>query len=135
MKLNDDTIKELIDAAIGVRECAYAPYSQFKVGAALLSESGTVYTGCNVENASYGATICAERSAVVKAVSAGEQAFQAIAIVYNEKEKAVPCGVCRQVLAEFNTSMTVVMANTAGEYECSTLQELLPNSFEKSSLK
>ena len=135
MKLSEDTIKELIAAAIAVRECAYAPYSQFKVGAALLGESGTIYTGCNVENASYGATICAERSAVVKAVSAGEQAFPAIAIVYDEKEKAIPCGMCRQVLSEFNNAMTVIMANTAGEFDVNTLQELLPKSFEKSSLK
>jgi cytidine deaminase len=135
MKLSDDTIKELIAAAIGVRQCAYAPYSQFKVGAALLAESGEIYSGCNVENASYGATICAERAAVVKAVSAGEQAFQAIALVYDQKEMAVPCGVCRQVLSEFNMAMTVIMANTAGEYESSTMQELLPCSFKKSSLK
>ena len=135
MKLSNASIRELIDAAVAVRERAYAPYSQFMVGAALLTESGAVYTGCNVENASYGGTICAERAAVVKAVSDGETAFSAIAIVYDEKEMAVPCGICRQVLAEFNTEMTVIMANTAGEYESSTMQELLPCSFKKSALK
>lgn len=134
MELREDAIRDLIGAAVNVRECAYAPYSHFKVGAALLTEKGSVYTGCNVENASYGATICAERTAVVKAVSEGEMVFTAIAVVYDETAYAVPCGICLQVLAEFNQEMIVIMANTAGEYECDTLRELLPRSFDKSSL-
>jgi len=104
----------LIAKAMEAREKAHAPYSNFAVGAALLAKSGRVYTGCNVENASYGLSICAERAAVFKAVSEGEREFEAIAVV---TEKGVtPCGACRQVLIEFGEDIQVIVANGAGEY-------------------
>lgn len=132
------TEKELLIKAVEAREFAYAPYSNHKVGAALLGKSGKVYTGCNVENAAYSPTNCAERTAVFKAVSEGEREFCAIAIVggLNDQlsETLAPCGVCRQVLAEFcNDSMPVIMG-TPEKITVSTLGELLPSSFGKSSL-
>jgi cytidine deaminase len=119
--------ENLIAKAMEAREKAYVPYSRFAVGAALLGKSGRVYTGCNVENASYGLTICAERAAVFKAVSEGEHDFEAIAVV---TEKGVtPCGACRQVLMEFGEDIQVIVANGAGEYRAFTLRELLPEAF------
>ncbi len=106
---------------------AYAPYSGYRVGAALVGTSGLVYSGCNVENASLGLTLCAERSAVVKAVSEGENDFAAIVVV--TQDGASPCGACRQVLAEFNPDMDVYMATPAGNYTRKTIRELLPDSF------
>jgi len=128
-----EVIQSLIQAAMQVRQLAYAPYSKYSVGAALLGENGTIYTGCNVENASYGATICAERSAVVKAVSEGIHHFQAIAIVTDNGGS--PCGICRQVLYEFSPELLMVMTNASGlvvaEYP---LDELLPRGFGPSGL-
>lgn len=122
----------LIAKAMKAREQAYAPYSHFTVGAALLGKSGRVYTGCNVENASYGLSICAERAAVFKAVSEGERDFKAIAVV---TEKGVtPCGACRQVLMEFGEDMQVIVANESGEYRVLTLRELLPEAFTPENL-
>ncbi len=121
------TPTELIDLAIKARKKAYAPYSHYKVGAALLGKSGTVYTGCNVENASYGHTICAERTAVVKAVSEGETEFEAIAVV--TKNSGSPCGACRQVLSEFAPGLIVYIADKDGEFRTATLKDLLPDSF------
>ncbi len=121
------TPTELIDFAIKARRKAYAPYSHYKVGAALLGKSGKVYTGCNVENASYGHTICAERTAVVKAVSEGETEFEAIAVV--TKNSGSPCGACRQVLSEFAPSLIVYIADKDGEFRTTTLKDLLPDSF------
>jgi len=119
--------ESLIAKAMEARKKSYAPYSCFAVGAALLAKSGHIYTGCNVENASYGLSICAERVAVFKAVSEGERDFEAIAIV---TEKGVaPCGACRQVLMEFGEDTQVIVANGAGEYRVFTLQELLPEAF------
>ncbi|MGA9350024.1 MAG: cytidine deaminase [Anaerolineae bacterium] len=119
--------ENLIAEAMKAREKAHAPYSRFAVGAALLAKSGRIYTGCNVENASYGLSTCAERVAVFKAVSEGERNFEAIAIV---TEKGVtPCGACRQVLMEFGEDTQVIVANRAGEYRVFTLQELLPEAF------
>jgi cytidine deaminase len=119
--------EDLIAKAMEARKKAYAPYSHFAVGAALLAKSGRVYTGCNVENASYGLSICAERTAVFKAVSEGERDFEAIAVV---TEKGVtPCGACRQVLMEFGEDIQVIVADEAGEYRVFGLQELLPEAF------
>ena len=122
--------RKLIAAAQAARRKAYAPYSKFHVGAALLSKSGKVYTGCNVENASYGLTICAERVAITKAVSEGHRQFQAIAVIAPSTSLS-PCGACRQVLAEFG-ELVVVCAdsrNTA-KFRLYLLSELLPHAFK-----
>jgi cytidine deaminase len=121
------TAEELIGLAREARQRAYAPYSRFAVGAALLGRSGRVYTACNVENVSYGLSICAERAAVFKAVSEGEQKFEALAVVTSVGGS--PCGACRQVLAEFNYNMTVYVADTEGQYRAFTMEELLPEAF------
>jgi cytidine deaminase len=124
---------ELIDLARKARLKAYAPYSHYKVGAALLGKSGKVYTGCNVENASYGHTVCAERTAVLKAVSEGETEFEAIAVV--TKNGGSPCGACRQVLSEFAPKLTIFIADKNGEYRTTTMQKLLPDSFTPAHLE
>ena len=125
--------EDLVAKAMEAREKAHAPYSHFAVGAALLAKSGRVYTGCNVENASYGLSICAERTAVFKAVSEGERDFEALAVV---TEKGVtPCGACRQVLLEFGDDIQVIVANGAGEYRIFGLQELLPEAFNSKDLE
>ena len=120
--------RQLIAAARRARLNAYAPYSKFAVGAALLSRSGKVFFGCNVENASYGLTICAERNAVFQAVAAGERKFAAIAIVARAKGKVRPCGACLQVLAEFAPDIRVIIANRKKTEEL-TLADLLPQRF------
>jgi cytidine deaminase len=119
---------ELFQAAMQAAEAAYAPYSRFRVGAALVGESGTVYTGCNVENRSYGLTICAERTAVVKAISCGERRFTALAIATPDSPGPVgPCGACRQVLSEFMDSGAAVRFGGAGERRIdTTIGELYP---------
>lgn len=119
----------LIELAKGARERAYAPYSHFPVGAALLGRSGRVYTGCNVENASYPAGICAERCAVAKAVSEGEREFSAIAVVGDTEGPCAPCGICRQVLAEFGPDIQVIMANLKGNVKVVAAADLLPGAF------
>jgi len=121
------TPEELIALAQEVRRRAYAPYSRFAVGAALLGRSGRVYTACNVENVSYGLSICAERAAVFKAVSEGEREFEALAVVTSCG--GPPCGACRQVLAEFNYQMPVYVADAEGHYRTLTVEELLPAAF------
>ena len=132
------TDKELLLKAIEAREMAYAPYSDHKVGAALVGKSGKVYTGCNVENAAYTPTNCAERTAIFKAVSEGEREFTAIAVVGGLGDKlsdvCAPCGVCRQVLAEFCDGDLHVVMGTPGKIVVSTLADLLPLSFGKSDL-
>ena len=132
------TDKELLLKAIEARDFAYAPYSNHKVGAALLDKSGKLYTGCNVENAAYTPTNCAERTAIFKAVSEGEREFTAIAVVGGVGDKlsevCAPCGVCRQVLAEFCDSDLRVILGTPEKITVSTLAELLPLSFGKSDL-
>ena len=120
--------EDLIKEAIEVRKKAYVPYSNFKVGAALLSSTGKVYTGCNIESASYTPTICAERTAISKAVSEGEREFEKIAIV-GSSDYTFPCGVCRQVIREFGKDIEVVVANDVDDYKTFTLEELLPHSF------
>lgn len=122
--------EELIKAAQEAMNHAYTPYSKFNVGAAILSEDGKIYTGCNIENASYGLTNCAERTAIFKAVSEGVREFKAMAVVGNTDIPISPCGACRQVLSEFATpNMIVFLANTKGESKDFTVEELLPYSF------
>lgn len=123
------TYETLFRMACAARENAYAPYSKYKVGACILTESGDTFTGCNFENASYGATICAERCAASCAISAGQRKFKAIAIAANSA--AWPCGICRQVLREFacDADMPVIVGPADGEFTVKTLSELLPESF------
>lgn len=127
----------LITQAMAAKQSAYAPYSHFRVGAALLAASGRIYTGCNVENVSYSATNCAERTAVYKAVSEGEREFTAIAINGDNSDYLPPCGVCRQVLAEFCDLETfqVILANNEEDYRIVTLDKLLPGAFSIENLK
>ncbi len=127
--------EELIEIARKARENAYAPYSNFKVGAALLTKSGKVVTGCNVENSSYGASMCAERVAVFKAISEGEKEFAEIAVITDAEEPAMPCGMCRQVLAEFSPRIKVYAANLRGKVIETTLDKLLPYAFTKEDLQ
>lgn len=124
--------EELVARAMQARERAYAPYSGYAVGAALLGESGRVYTGCNVENAVYPLCTCAERVAVVKAVSEGEREFVALAVV--TKNGGAPCGSCRQTLLEFGEDIAVLIADASGTYRETTVAELLPDSFSATDL-
>lgn len=120
----------LIEKAREAMEYAYAPYSNFKVGAAIMTESGKIYTGCNIENISFGATNCAERTAVFKAVSEGEKAFKAIAIVSSAGKFTPPCGICRQVLSEFSKDMDIILADKDDNIKIIKLNELIPFSFD-----
>lgn len=133
--MKEHQIQLLIEEAIKARDYAYAPYSHFKVGAALLCGDNRIYRGCNVENASYPAGNCAERTAIFKAVSEGKTNFQAIAIVGGKEngklEYCPPCGICRQVLSEFcDENFLVILSNADGDYKCYTLTELFPLQFE-----
>jgi cytidine deaminase len=127
-------LEALIPEALGVRDNAHAPYSEFHVGAALVGESGRVYLGCNVENASYGLTQCAERTAVGRAVADGERRFKGIVIVTPSSPPSPPCGMCRQVLREFSADLPVVIANPQGERVRFRLGDLLPHSFDPAYL-
>lgn len=133
------TDRELLNQALIAREAAYAPYSGFRVGAALLSADGTVYTGCNMENASYSATLCAERAAFSAAIGAGERTFKAIAIAGGKGRKAdakvAPCGVCRQVMAEFVDKDFAVIWGNDQVLERHSLGELLPFVFDRRNLE
>ncbi len=120
--------KLLIRKALESKEKAYAPYSKFRVGAALLTSTGKIYTGCNIENASYTPTICAERTAIAKAVSEGEREIVAIAVT-GDSQWTYPCGVCRQVIREFGKDAIVIVVNSEDEYKEYKLSELLPHSF------
>jgi cytidine deaminase len=130
--MDERSKKELVTQAMQAREQAYAPYSNYKVGAALLGKSGTVYTGCNVENAVYPLGICAERTAVVKAVSEGEREFAVIAVATGNGGS--PCGSCRQTLREFGADILVLIADVTGAWRETTVGELLPDSFGPADL-
>lgn len=123
-------IQKLMDCAIKARENAYSPYSHFAVGAALLCEDSTLYEGCNIENASYGLTNCAERTAIFKAVSEGHIKFKALAVVADTEGPCAPCGACRQVMAEFKIPL-IIMGNLMGNIKIVTIEELLPFSFSE----
>ncbi len=126
--MDSEEINTLIQFATVAREQSYSPYSNFAVGAALLCQDGTVYQGCNIENASYGMTNCAERTAIFKAVSEGHRLFQAIAVIADTEGPCAPCGACRQVMVEFNIP-TIILTNLKGHTQVYTLDELLPLSF------
>ena len=122
-------ISRLLEEAQGAKAKAYAPYSGFRVGAALLTGKNRVFTGCNIENASFGLTVCAERVAVYNAVSSGEKDFRALAVIGDGEDCCRPCGACRQVLAEFGGNILIIMANKEKQYEVKPIFELLPEGF------
>lgn len=125
--MTEQEIRELVAAATLARTKAYVPYSGYAVGAALQTANGRTFTGCNVENASYGLGVCAERNAVFQAVAHGEREIQVVAVV--TENGVTPCGACRQVLAEFGPEMTVIVADVAGNQRIYALSELLPDAF------
>lgn len=127
--------KKLINVALDYRNRAYSPYSNFKVGAAVLFESGKIYGGCNIENASFGATNCAERTAIFRGISEGETTIKSIAIVGSLNEYTYPCGICRQVIAEFgDESIEVILAKSEDDYIIKDMREVLPGAFKKEAL-
>ncbi len=127
--LNEAKRKELYEKALKARKNAYVPFSGFKVGAALLTEDGSVYTGVNVENSSYGATICAERTAFVKAISEGQRKFRAIAVTAGDEQESLPCGICRQFMYEFAPDMEIITGTDVEQLNVRTLEQLLPDGF------
>ena len=129
-KGNYMTNKQLVAYAIKAKENSYSPYSKFRVGACLLCEDGSVYTGCNIENVAYGPSNCAERTAIFKAVSEGNTKFKKIAIAVDGQNFGYPCGVCRQVMAEFCDNLDIIVANQDGKFVKTTLKELLPQAFK-----
>lgn len=129
------TYEELIKKAIEAKQNAYAPYSKFPVGAALLTKEGKVYTGCNIECASYGAANCAERTAIFKAVSEGERNIEAIAVVSNIDDYTYPCGICRQVIIEFGSKIKIIAARSEYDYKVHVIDDLLPDSFSFEDFK
>lgn len=127
--------KKLAKIAIDARENAYVPYSKFKVGAAVVTADGSIYTGCNIENASYGATNCAERTAIFKAISEGHKKIKAIAVVGDMSTNTYPCGICRQVIVEFATEdIQIILVKNEDEYIVKTMEEILPGAFTKEDL-
>ena len=126
---------KLIESAKQVRERAFAPYSNFKVGAAVQTKNGKIFTGCNVESASYGLTMCAERVAIWKAVSEGETEFERIAVIADTEELTPPCGACRQIIWEFCGNVPVTFANLNDKTETVPMNELLPRAFDTKFLK
>ena len=127
--------EKMIDLAIEQLNFSYTPYSHFKVGAALLTRGGKLYGGCNIENAAYGPTNCAERTAFFKAVSEGYRSFRRIAIAADTEQFCAPCGVCRQVLHEFAPDLEIILVNNRGDTVTLSLPELLPHSFGSGNLK
>ena len=127
--------KELVAAATAVRENAYAPFSEFKVGAALVTDGGQIIVGSNVESASYGLTVCAERVAVWNAISQGKRKVTRIAVVADTEDLTPPCGVCRQIIWEFGGDIPVVLANLKGKTETVQMKDLLPRAFDTKFLK
>lgn len=130
-----DKDTELIESAKQAREQAYAPFSNFRVGAAVRTKAGKIYTGCNIESASYGLTVCAERVAIWKAVSEAENEFEQIAVVADTRELTPPCGACRQILWEFCGDMSVTFANLKGNVETVRMKDLLPRAFDMKFFK
>lgn len=126
--------KKLIEAAQKAKEHSYSPHSKFRVGAAIITQSGKIYTGCNIENSSFSLTICAERTAIFKAVSEGQRKFAAIAIVTDLKDPIPPCGACRQVLMDMAGDIDVIIAGNKGDNIVSKLSKLLPMPFDGSML-
>lgn len=126
--------KQLIEAAQKAKEHSYSPHSKFRVGAAIITQSGKIYTGCNIENSSFSLTICAERTAIFKAVSEGQRKFAAIAIVTDLKDPIPPCGACRQVLMDMAGDIDVIIAGNKGDNIVSKLSKLLPMPFDGSML-
>ena len=133
VELSEKDIDRTVEAATSARGRAWAPYSGYAVGAAIRDADGCVHVGCNVENASYGLSVCAERHAVAAAIAAGARVFSAVAVVTDSSPPASPCGACRQVLAEFG-DFPVVLANLAGERRITSVGELLPNAFGSNAL-
>ncbi len=127
--------KKLLEEANKGKEKAYVPYSGFRVGAALLTKKGTIYTGCNIENASYSVTICAERTALFKAVSEGEREFEAIAVVSDSSHWSYPCGSCLQVLREFSGDLKIIVGNNKGDYEVKGIHQLFPFPFTPDTME
>jgi cytidine deaminase len=129
-----DFDKHLFEAAREALKNAYAPYSGFRVGAAIRTKTGKIYAGCNVENSSYGLTVCAERIALFKAVSEGEKEFVSLALVTEGEKPVAPCGACRQALAEFDPALRILLCTPDGVRQTTTLSELLPNAFGRNDL-
>ena len=127
--------KKLLKIAEEARLKAYVPYSKFKVGAALLTKEGKIYTGCNIENASFGLTICAERVAIFKAVSGGSTQFEALAVICDSSKPCFPCGACRQIISEFGNETSIIISNLKGKIKISNINELLPDAFGKEDLR
>jgi cytidine deaminase len=128
--LDESLIRSLLENARMARDAAHAPYSNFKVSAAVLTTDGQIFTGCNIENASFGASMCAERVAICTAIAAGHRQFQALAVIADTPQPVAPCGLCRQVLAEFSPDCQVIMANLQKEYHVVKMADLLPSAFE-----
>jgi len=137
-KEGENTVKEefkkLIKEAEKARKRAYTPYSKFKVGAAVLCDDGKIFTGCNIENASFGMSVCAERVAIFKAVSEGSTKFEAIAVIGDTDKPCSPCGACRQVISEFGEDIPLIMANLKGDVKIKKIGDLLPEAFGKKDL-
>ena len=125
-----EVIQSLLEKAEEARKKSYSPYSRYPVGAALMAKDGTIYAGCNVENVSYGAALCAERNALGSAVADGQRDFTAIAIIGSHEDYTMPCGICRQVMQEFAPDLTVICLNGKGEAKTFALKELLPYGFD-----
>lgn len=128
-------LESLIEKTVKAFENAYAPFSKFRVGATVVTKSGKIYTGCNIESASYGLTVCAERVAIWKAVSEGEREFTMVCVVADTEELTPPCGVCRQIIWEFCEDIPIVFANLKGKYEVLQMKDLLPRAFDTKFLK
>lgn len=133
--MSENNLEQLIESAKKVREKAYAPFSNFLVGAAVRTKAGKIYTGCNVESASYGLTVCAERIAIWKAVSEGEREFECVAVVTDTEELTPPCGTCRQIIWEFCGDVPVTFSNLQGKTETVMMKEILPRAFDTKFLK
>lgn len=132
--MDEKTIDAMVAVATSAMKNAHAPYSKFTVGAALLLKDGRIVPGCNVENASFGATVCAERTAIGAAVAQGDKEFDAVCVIAGIEEIVTPCGICRQSLLEFNRDMTVICVTPGGKREVFKIQELLPHAFTSDSL-